>query len=396
MSDKDKDKKVETEEEVKDDLSQISNSSSKTITNFLAATFVLVIALSFGGYLLYKNFVKGNSEDNQALSEIGTKVDKSALTFKEAIELDKKPTVEEVKEEEKVEDIESNPFVVNNTSNDLKVYKSDSSAIIPLNSDSSNSLGEINSDGTRTIVSPTGDILRIDKNGNIIEKESGNEIAYNEHDNNIMGQVFSPQIAKKSKYNPNLLLSKGTYIGCSLNTRVVSTIAGGISCTISQNVYSSNGNVLLIERGSIVTGYFNSGQLKNGMNRIFVTWQEIKTPKNIIIPVYSGASDELGGSGMVGEVDNHYLERFGASILLSVIDDAFNVLLNGGTGTRDNKNTDYTESTRETTKEMASIALEKFINIEPTLYKNQGDLVGIYVNKDIDFSKVYSLKRIVK
>lgn len=392
----DKDKKVETEEEVKDDLSQISNSSSKTITNFLAATFVLVIALSFGGYLLYKNFVKGNSEDNQALSEIGTKVDKSALTFKEAIELDKKPTVEEVKEEEKVEDIESNPFVVNNTYNDLKVYKSDSSAIIPLNSDSSNSLGEINSDGTRTIVSPTGDILRIDKNGNIIEKESGNEIAYNEHDNNIMGQVFSPQIAKKSKYNPNLLLSKGTYIGCSLNTRVVSTIAGGISCTISQNVYSSNGNVLLIERGSIVTGYFNSGQLKNGMNRIFVTWQEIKTPKNIIIPVYSGASDELGGSGMVGEVDNHYLERFGASILLSVIDDAFNVLLNGGTGTRGNKNTDYTESTRETTKEMASIALEKFINIEPTLYKNQGDLVGIYVNKDIDFSKVYSLKRIVK
>lgn len=389
----DKDKKVETEEEVKDDLSQIS--SSKTITNFLAATFVLVIALSFGGYLLYKNFVKGNSEDNQALSEIGTKVDKSALTFKEAIELDKKPTVEEVKEE-KVEDIESNPFVVNNTSNDFKVYKSDSSAIIPLNSDSSNSLGEINSDGTRTIVSPTGDILRIDKNGNIIEKESGNEIAYNEHDNNIMGQIFSPQIAKKSKYNPNLLLSKGTYIGCSLNTRVVSTIAGGISCTISQNVYSSNGNVLLIERGSIVTGYFNSGQLKNGMNRIFVTWQEIKTPKNIIIPVYSGASDELGGSGMVGEVDNHYLERFGASILLSVIDDAFNVLLNGGTGTRGNKNTDYTESTGETTKEMASIALEKFINIEPTLYKNQGDLVGIYVNKDIDFSKVYSLKRIIK
>lgn len=389
----DKNKKVETEEEVKDDLSQIS--SSKTITNFLAATFVLVIALSFGGYLLYKNFVKGNSEDDQALSEIGTKVDKSALTFKEAIELDKKPTVEEVKEE-KVEDIESNPFVVNNTSNDFKVYKSDSSAIIPLNSDSSNSLGEINSDGTRTIVSPTGDILRIDKNGNIIEKELGNEIAYNEHDNNIMGQVFSPQIAKKSKYNPNLLLSKGTYIGCSLNTRVVSTIAGGISCTISQNVYSSNGNVLLIERGSIVTGYFNSGQLKNGMNRIFVTWQEIKTPKNIIIPVYSGASDELGGSGMVGEVDNHYLERFGASILLSVIDDAFNVLLNGGTGTRGNKNTDYTESTGETTKEMASIALEKFINIEPTLYKNQGDLVGIYVNKDIDFSKVYSLKRIIK
>ena len=44
---------------------------------------------------------------------------------------------------------------------------------------------------------PAAEKIDIDKNGNIIEKESGNEIAYNEHDNNIMGQVFSPQIAKK-------------------------------------------------------------------------------------------------------------------------------------------------------------------------------------------------------
>ena len=42
---------------------------------------------------------------------------------------------------------------------------------------------------------------------------------------------------------------------------------------------------------------------------------------------------------------------------------------------------------------MANTALEKFINIEPTLYKNQGDIVGVYVNRDIDFSKVYRLTK---
>ena len=42
---------------------------------------------------------------------------------------------------------------------------------------------------------------------------------------------------------------------------------------------------------------------------------------------------------------------------------------------------------------MASIALENFINIKPTLYKNHGELVGVYVNRDIDFSRVYKLTR---
>ena len=40
---------------------------------------------------------------------------------------------------------------------------------------------------------------------------------------------------------------------------------------------------------------------------------------------------------------------------------------------------------------MANTALEEFIKIKPVLYRNQGDIVGVYVNRDIDFSKVYKL-----
>ena len=227
----------------------------------------------------------------------------------------------------------------------------------------------------------------VDENGNVIGKRS---ILKDDTDNSYAGQTFTPTAAKKGAFNPNLLLPKGTYIGCSLDTRLVSSIKGGISCTVSNDVYSSNGSVLLIEKGSKITGFFEAGQMKDGLNRIFVVWQEIRTPNHINIPVYSGASDELGGSGIEGWVDHHWLERFGASILLSVIDDGFNVLFNGKRG-RDN--VDYTENTRETTKQMANTALEKFINIEPTLYKNQGDIVGVYVNRDIDFSKVYRLTK---
>jgi len=41
---------------------------------------------------------------------------------------------------------------------------------------------------------------------------------------------------------------------------------------------------------------------------------------------------------------------------------------------------------------MANTALSQFINIKPTFYKNHGDVVGMYVEKDLDFSKVYRLK----
>ena len=41
---------------------------------------------------------------------------------------------------------------------------------------------------------------------------------------------------------------------------------------------------------------------------------------------------------------------------------------------------------------MATKVIEEFIKIKPTLYKNQGELVGVYVNRDIDFSKVYRLR----
>ncbi len=207
----------------------------------------------------------------------------------------------------------------------------------------------------------------------------------------FVGDTFTPTRAMVSNFNPDLLLSKGTYIGCSLNTRLVSDIKGGISCTVSDNVYSVNGKVLLVERGSRITGFFKSGQMNDGLNRIFVIWQEIRTPNNLVIPVYSGASDELGGSGIHGYVDHKFLLRFGSAIMLSAIDDVLNIISNDINNNSDENYIDRTENTRENAKDMASIALENFINIKPTLYRNHGELVGVYVNRDIDFSKVYKL-----
>lgn len=202
--------------------------------------------------------------------------------------------------------------------------------------------------------------------------------------------AYSARKAQKSPYNANLLLKKGTFIQCSLRTKVVSTIAGNLGCIVAHDVYSANGNVLLIERGSEIFGEFRSGQIKQGEDRIFVIWSEIRTPKNVVINIDSGATDELGGTGIQGWTDTHFWQRFGGAILLSLVDDTA-----GYFAYRQKRRSgyDYTESSREATRQMAQTAIEKMIDIPPTLYKNQGDLVGVFVARDVDFSSVYKLRR---
>jgi type IV secretion system protein VirB10 len=123
-------------------------------------------------------------------------------------------------------------------------------------------------------------------------------------------------------------------------------------------------------------------------------WDEIRTIHNISIDLSSEGTGTLGASGLSGEVDNHWGYRFGAAALLSLIEIGANYayykIMNDGNGT----NNYYGGMGNPTAnmQNMANTALQQFINIKPTLYKNHGDRVGVFVNKDIDFSQVYFLE----
>lgn len=203
------------------------------------------------------------------------------------------------------------------------------------------------------------------------------------------GDTFLPSAATFSTFNQSLLMPKGTYIPCSLQTRIVSELKGQIGCIVATDIYSANGQTLLVEKGSFINGSYTNADVNDGTTRLYVVWSEIRTPHNVIIPVESGASDPLGGSGIAGDRDNHYLERFGAAILLSVIDGTIKSL-------GQFVNAQIAPNTQmfnpQQANQLANTALRQTINIKPTIYRNHGDLVGVYVNKDIDFSRVYQLQ----
>ena len=259
-------------------------------------------------------------------------------------------------------------------------------------------------------------------------------------------QVSASKLGRRS-----FVLAKGAFIPCVLETQLVSNVFGMTSCVVTQNVYSDDGKVLLIERGSRVTGNYGSN-LRNGDSRLAVVWDRIKTPKGITVDVNSPATDGVGAMGMSGVVDKHWFERIGGAILLSLVQDTIqfatssiayksylkeqrdnaslqlpvqmaNTSNSTITTTSVDPNTGDTITTvtqsgqspvtqaarssngnppaipvfggTNTTKQGASIpeqVLASSINATPTLYKNRGEVVYIFVANDLWFDRVYGLK----
>jgi type IV secretion system protein VirB10 len=202
-------------------------------------------------------------------------------------------------------------------------------------------------------------------------------------------QALTLQPATASQLSDrNLLLTQGTMIDCVLLTRLVSTQPGMISCQATRDILSNNGKVVLVDAGSKFIGYQQAG-IAQGQARVFVVWSRLITPAGVTINLDSPGTGPLGEGGLSGAVDYHFGDRFSGAILVSLIGDlgrwASNRGNSGGDGVRFDNTTDGAANAVTT-------VLENSINIPPTLYKNQGERVGIFVARDLDFSSVYDLK----
>ncbi len=191
----------------------------------------------------------------------------------------------------------------------------------------------------------------------------------------------------------DLVLTQSSAIPCSLTVAIDSTVPGFISCMVTEDVYGASGKVKLIDKFSKISGR-QEGGMQQGQARIFAAWDRLETPEGVIVDLGSPATDELGRSGVGGKIDYHWLERYGNAILLSVIQDGISAAFQsaGGGSSGSNNVNISTGATSNTVQDMASEALKNSINIPPTLYKNQGELVYVMVARDLDFSGVYGLE----
>jgi type IV secretion system protein VirB10 len=206
-----------------------------------------------------------------------------------------------------------------------------------------------------------------------------------------LAKSATPRVVAGQLGDRNLTLPKGTAFTCALKTRVVSAASGLVGCQVQRNVYSDNGRVLLIERGSHLDGEYRMTTVRPGTVRIPVVWTRIRTPNGVTVDIDSPGTGPLGESGIDGYVDNRWGERIGAAMLLSVIDDAVKLVIQNQSS-EGGGNTVILQSTTSNTSKLAEKVLDSTINIPPLIYQHQGGIVGIYVARDVDFSSVYQLE----
>ncbi len=190
----------------------------------------------------------------------------------------------------------------------------------------------------------------------------------------------------------NVLMLRGTYIRCVLETHIISDIPGFTSCVVTEPVYSVNGKRLLLPKGSKVLGKYDTEP--NG-DRIAVIWDRIVTPNGIDVNMASPGVDNLGGSGHPGYLDQHWAQRITSALLISMFADAFKYELakNGPQSTTVAAGgfavqSPYESVTAQTLQSLASQAVRRNANRPDTVTINQGTVVNVYVAKDVDFSAV--------
>ena len=201
----------------------------------------------------------------------------------------------------------------------------------------------------------------------------------------------TPKVPASMLGNRSLTLPKGTAFTCALKTKVISATSGLVGCQVQRNVFSDDGRVLLIERGSHLDGEYRIASVRPGTVRIPVLWTRIRTPLGVTVDIDSPGTGQLGESGIDGYVDNRWGERIGAAMLLSLIDDSVKLVIQNQASDRQ-ADTIVLPSTTANTSKLAEKVLDSTINIPPLIYQNQGGIVGIYVARDVDFSSVYELK----
>ena len=207
------------------------------------------------------------------------------------------------------------------------------------------------------------------------DKLSGNEAFAARLNRNRTETVGIDHLTSTSKVVP-----QGTIVAGILETAINSDLPGQVRAVVSRDVPGFDGTTVLIPRGSRLIGQYSSG-VALGQSRAFIIWTRLLRSDGVSVQLASAGTDALGTAGLAGKVNTHFLRRFGAATLLSVVTAGLEYVANKGGGTQ------VLVGSTSQANQLASIALQREIDIPPTIKVLQGTPIRVFVARDLDFGE---------
>lgn len=190
-----------------------------------------------------------------------------------------------------------------------------------------------------------------------------------------VGGVGGAPAQARAMTNPSTTVTEGTLIPAILETAINTDVPGYVRAVVSQDVLSFDGRNVLVPRSSRLIGQYQSG-VQQGQKRAYVIWTRLIRPDGASVNIASPAVGFDGTTGLAGEVDSKFFQRFGSALLLSLVDGlgtiasgGANVILGGG-------------------QSAASTALQQDGQIGPTIRVSPGEPIRVFAARDLDFSAV--------
>jgi type IV secretory pathway VirB10-like protein len=127
-----------------------------------------------------------------------------------------------------------------------------------------------------------------------------------------------PGIVSTFPVDRTRVITADRYIPAILENTISSQLPGRAIAVVERNVYGSEGRTVLIPAGSRVIGRYQS-LAKAGDARLDINWWRIIRPDGANINIDDQSADVMGRAGVPGDLDTRFFEKYGSSLLTSVI-----------------------------------------------------------------------------
>jgi type IV secretion system protein VirB10 len=127
-----------------------------------------------------------------------------------------------------------------------------------------------------------------------------------------------PGIVSSFPVDRSLVLTADRYIPAILENSLNSQLPGRAIAVVERPVFGEDRRLVLIPAGSRVIGVYRA-QSKYGLARLDIAWSRILRPDGVTINLDAASADVMGQSGIPGDLDTRWAEKYGSALLVSVI-----------------------------------------------------------------------------